>query len=317
MRTRLLSWIVCLPMLLSAQTKEWAPIGAKWYYNQIEWSEDGNRFIKNAKLVIFHCTKDSTIGNYPVKIIEVFERTIGNNLPILISRDFIYQHDDTIFYYNPYHDKFFVLYNFAAKPGDTIHVHNQPFTPIPSFNAWTAPIPSFSYVVEGYDSIEIDGIYYRKQVVTNDFDNSSWAVTYTGSVNIIEKIGNLQYFYGPPFVSPLLPVETLPILRCYDDSMLHYKNSLWEYTCDMLKINFITKDKIKIFPNPFVNYVSIKSIQPIAWVELYSISGQRVLHTKGNDMYSIQLNTTNLLKGFYLLKMKTSEKLYYQKLLKP
>lgn len=76
-----------------------------------------------------------------------------------------------------------------------------------------------------------------------------------------------------------------------------YRN--WTNVDTQLKKN----SNIEIYPNPFKNYVHLKSVSPIRSIEVYSTSGQVVLVVNNpSDL----LDLSSLPKGSYILKLISS-----------
>lgn len=303
MRKLILFLILFNSVNLIAQV-EWAPLGAKWYFN-LPSSTSGD-------YVAFESKKDSTIQCKNVRIIDV--RLNGTTL---VSQEYIYQNGDSVFYYNSNYNSFFLLYNFSAKAGDTITVHSSKFKPTKAFFSYYDSIIDFKYKIISIDSILISGKWLRRQKVEN-IHNSLWGLTEpTGGDNdyIIDKIGSITYFFG---VSPMIyPEQNLSILRCYSESGFVYKNPLWTQDCDgfsAIQENKIFDNDI-IYPNPFTNQLNIKIGEPIETIEIFDINGLKLL-TVQQEKESVVLNTSFLNNGCYFLRITTKRHNYFKKIIK-
>jgi len=69
--------------------------------------------------------------------------------------------------------------------------------------------------------------------------------------------------------------------------------------------------KVAIYPNPASNYIMISGIENEATLEIYAISGQRILNLKCNDNAKISLD---LASGLYLAKITSEEKTVTKKI---
>lgn len=282
---------------------KWAPIGAKWYFNQPS-SESGN-------YVLFDTLKDSIINGKNVREIEV--KLNGNDI---ISREYLYQAMDSIFYFNSNSNSFHLLYNFSAKNGDTITVHNEKFKPTKGFFSYYDSIPYFKYKIISIDSLEYLGDFIKRQKVTS-LATGDWGFFDGNSSDnyILNKIGSLTYFFGKN--GNITPEENVSIIRCYNDSVFSFENPLWIQDCDFVSAihNNIIIDDIAIFPNPFHDQLNIKLSEPIEFVEIYDISGLTLMDIQQkNDLHII--NTSSLTNGFYILKIKTQHHIYSKKIIK-
>ncbi len=74
-------------------------------------------------------------------------------------------------------------------------------------------------------------------------------------------------------------------------------------------------DDLTVFPNPFGDYIRIRSRLPVLKAELFNLEGKEVLgksHLKGQDA----LNTSCLKPGVYFLRIQTKEGLFLHKVIK-
>ncbi|MBK8504001.1 MAG: hypothetical protein IPL46_18415 [Saprospiraceae bacterium] len=104
-----------LPLISQIEPIEWAPIGAKWWYNYTMGVSDPSIVIQTMESI-----GDTVILNKNCRILknDVDLNGDGNLAPQ--SNRFIYQNGDTVFYYNDVLNKFSILYNLAASNGDTL-----------------------------------------------------------------------------------------------------------------------------------------------------------------------------------------------------
>lgn len=75
---------------------------------------------------------------------------------------------------------------------------------------------------------------------------------------------------------------------------------------------------IKIFPNPFQAYFNVQSNQPIQGIQLMNIQGMKILHKQfSRDRHQIQINTSNLSPGVFLVKIQTYQnEMFIRRLIK-
>lgn len=77
----------------------------------------------------------------------------------------------------------------------------------------------------------------------------------------------------------------------------------------------ITKSTVKIYPNPVVDFVSIKHSSKIDAVEVYNVAGQKVGISKWNAA-SGTMDMRNLAPGIYIIKVKTGNDVKAVKVIK-
>lgn len=83
---------------------------------------------------------------------------------------------------------------------------------------------------------------------------------------------------------------------------------------NILSVSEIIEEQLKIYPNPVSNILTIKSeINPIDKVEIYSVLGKKI-KTIDSDFENI--NTGDLSKGIYLLRIYTEKGIKVNKLIK-
>lgn len=285
--------------------KEWAPVGSKWHFNKP--SSESRDF------VVFESTKDTAIQGKSSHILEV-----KMNGTVLISKEYISQSKDSIFYFNANTNRFHLLYDFAAKIGDTIVVHKEKFKPTKAFFSYYDSINSFKYKVIAIDSIQISCEWFRRQKVEY-LENSSWGFTQPsggGNDYILDKFGSITYFFG---VFPAVyPEQNISILRCYNEAAFEYKNPAWDQDCDIvadLEEKIPGTNSVQIYPNPCNNQLFINISESILSIDIYNINGLKTVST-GENNGSMCLDISGLKQGLYFLRIKTKHCSYIKKIIK-
>ncbi len=81
--------------------------------------------------------------------------------------------------------------------------------------------------------------------------------------------------------------------------------------------NTLNENKIKLFPNPFVNKISIISHEIIRQISIYDLNGKLLKNVNPKDMASIDLNFNEKWKdGIYIIEIETDSYKTYKKLIK-
>jgi hypothetical protein len=298
-----LVFIFCCVHVFAQQ--EWAPTGAKWYYSTPGYYPESSSMYGSC--ITLESIKDTIIKNLTCKILEL--RTCNSNYSI--TRVFIHQSNDSIFYYNENYENFFLLYNFSAKIGDTVSVHNDTFTPTPAYLSYKQEAP-FEYKVVEIDSIEYSGIWLKRQKVTA-LDDLYWL----SGLYIVEKLGSDVYFFGRSAKVPLVAGYQFGELRCYSDNTLSYKSLTWNDNCDYTSIVSTSNiNNAKVYPNPAKDFIVIEhTSNKTINIEILDELGRNiyVFYAKENQ-YKLSLATFQ--SGIYFLKIINESNLQYIKFIK-
>lgn len=80
----------------------------------------------------------------------------------------------------------------------------------------------------------------------------------------------------------------------------------FEFTAEILAANEVTKKKINIYPNPVVDYLTINNDGKIKNVEIYNVSGQRLIAEEVNaEKASVDMRKMSV--GVYIVKVNTEK----------
>lgn len=296
--------IIALLMLLKLQSQAqiFAPIGAKWHYSI------GNIDFSGEKCAVLTVQKDTLINNINASVIEV--KLIDKpGVERIVSHEYVSRQNDSVMYYNPYDNQFHLLYNFSAKAGDTIHVHENLTRVTPGFLVHKLANDSiiFSYRILSTDSVMINGALKKRQIVAN-VPNSyySFETFKTDSFRvIIDGIYSFTYLFGR---AALMTMETpASMLRCYNDSTYNFKLAKWEKDCDYANSYNIgitensILNQIAFYPNPVkvkeTLTISAGKIKPTS-CRIINNLGETVLHS---DVQDNCITINNLPSGIYSL----------------
>jgi hypothetical protein len=276
---------------------EFAPIGAEWYYN---YEPDVTLDEGYQKITVL---RDTIIGNQSCRFLQV--RNIGYSYFYQNYYDYeagiiiLYEKDNIVYYYK--NNQFYVLYDFAAKAGD-------------SYNSISyMPNCSQTYKV-GIDSVTF--VEVDEQLLKN------FHVTLNDSfqTNYIEKIGYNEYclpqfglgceiLTGPHYPGPL---------RCYSDGDIGVYSTNIVSNCDYITSSIKNKifNDLKVFPNPADTYITISNPSKIKIkkIELIDFSGRIVQMWDATESTGNTLNIQHISPGIYLLKAETEDGIKTEKL---
>lgn len=271
----------------------WAPIGAKWYYNL---NEDDYTTIESIG--------DTIIQNKNCSILKLFH-------PLDSLKISTYNEDGKVWYFKS--GKFYKLYDFASKVGDTWQV-------VDIFNLCGAD-SLITIKVDSVGTTLING-NSLKYIVVSFLSNDEWGFHCYGDVGsshkIIERIGALGYLFPQRFCALDYPYRC--DLRCYsDDQFGHYETGIVD-SCNYVKDDASIISLYKrpfIYPNPTEKILNIDlgSSSTGTTATLYSLFGEKVmkLHL---DEQKRTMDLSELKEGYYILQILRNKNYSFYKILK-
>lgn len=265
-----------------------APVGAKWHYTETSMASNDIYY------TWFESVKDTIVIN------QACRKIIGRS-GCAWNTDYLFDRNDSVFFFNSNTQQFELLYNFAADVGDSWTIHH----PID----WGGDNDSTTLTVDSTDNIVIDGVVlkvlYTKTV--NGGHNNWWH--FQGKH--IQRI-------GAPYLFPVFGgCDPMPgSLRCYQDSEIFYKQT--EYECDYVSSVIAATDNIiSIYPNPVEDILSILVSGDLTDVEvqLFSADGQLIFQRSVISKIET-INLSSLSLGVYYVNVKLSHNNNYYRILK-
>ncbi len=254
-----------------AQTTDFAPVGATWYYSEVSFI-----IPYPEKFRLVEVTGEEVFQG---KLCRKIEGLTGCGLH---NPCYVFSQNDSVFYWSIHTSSFQLLYDFRAVPGDSWEIDGM----LPPVGAVRIQVDSLSTRVVGNDTLK------------------AWCVSYSPEwfdwgTEILEKVGN-TCFLGPS--SDLC--ENGPCgIRCYSDSANDLR--FVPYPCDTAIFTSKTKnipglEPINIYPNPFFDKITLRSGHELQGgsFQLFDHLGRLVLHqlvTTGG----IEIETTGLPNGVY------------------
>ena len=265
--------------ILSGQSIDFAPVGAKWYYTQ---HSDNYPYPAEFRLVEV-ISEQVFQGQICRKILGLTE---GCGLP---TTSYVFTRNDSVFFWSPYTAKFQLLYDFRASLGSSWLIEG--LSAGPSSDSLRVFVDSLSQRIVGSDTLKV------------------WHITNLGCYDwgneIIEKLGN-DYFLSPSFCL----CENGPSgIRCYADQSSEYH--FVTYPCDTSILisgtsDFLLNNAIQVMPNPFNETINISSDGTLnGYVfRLYDHVGRIVL-AENLSFGIIKIDTGHLLSGMYFWQINT------------
>lgn len=318
MKKSILLFCLTLLWLAGIHAQNFAPIGAKWYYSHDSSNDPPFPYTGYISL---ESIGDTVINGTQARVIE-----IKNSMKKqLLYHEYLAQQNDSILYYNPYLNRFVLLYNFSAKKGDTIHVHTNKTKVPPGFlNGQQDSIELFGYVITKIDSVQIGDSWFRRQHVSDaNYGGANWSFNGMGNTNalIVSKFGSDNYLFG--YTRLVSGFTTEPVLRCYEDTNTSYKNPNWDKACDYENGWQSTGEipfndyQVRLYPNPCKDILNI--ILPAASPSNISYSITNVLGSRQiGGALTATIDISTLAQGVYILNVYQNESvLANHKFIKP
>ncbi|MDD3978462.1 MAG: T9SS type A sorting domain-containing protein [Methanomicrobium sp.] len=318
---------IIISLFCNSLYSQWAPIGAKWYYDHTSGAPQ--------YLTVIESINDTLVLNKQCKVLKTYTIYVLGISPGIYQWDtlycplqYTYYDSSKVYLYDNILNDFYILYDFNAAAGDTITVKDSLFQ---GYCPDNFPGNLFQYKVDSISDTTINGINLKKQIVTTT-QNSDWFITDPYSPQgyypiIIERIGAFKYLFGAgSFVE-----GSISHLRCYEDSSISYHAPDWPDTlaCDYLYTLITNIKKIKdnnlitIFPNPAFDMVNIslssQDINTIYHLEIYDCFGNLIRKTeldKSNENSNYNFNVHSLSAGIYLIRVNTSCGFFESKFIK-
>jgi hypothetical protein len=265
-----------------AQTTDFAPVGAIWYYREIS-----TIMPYPEKFRLVEVTEEAV---YQGKLCRKIEGLTGCGLP---NPCYVFSQNDSVFYWSLNTAMFQLLYDFSALPGDSWDIAGL----LPPFGPVHVLVDSLTNKVVGNDTLKVWHINYTP-------DSFDWGN------EILEKVGN-ACFLGPS--SDLC--ENGPCgIRCYADPDMDYH--FVPYPCDTAIFTSKSTElsaftPIHLLPNPFHESITLHSNYPLMGYSfrLYDQLGQLV-HKQVLAAGDVTIETTDLPPGIYFGVVGDIEKGY-------
>jgi hypothetical protein len=176
-----------------------------------------------------------------------------------------------------------------------------------------------------YSTIEICEDDYYILAGVNTGDNS--LLTFTKDPNDKDPVKNCEPI--EPFVvnivPALIPDKTLPLVSgdssfynfylSTDNYINHYNNNICK-TNKGIPVNpyNYSNEEIQLFPNPAQSYFEILSKKDIISIEICNVLGA-IIYNQSINNKSARIDTEQLVKGIYFIKLNTKEEIITKKLI--
>jgi len=212
--------------LLGAQGTDFAPVGARWYYSEVDFA------LRTVPHIIESVSKEDYQGKWCSKL-------VSSSNDIFPNPAYVYTENDTVYYFSPSSNQFEMLYDFTAGVGDTWVVGG-----LHAFDFEGNPVYADTIKVDSMSVLSVNGQDLKVWHISNTF----W---FDWGGLIIEKVGNDKLFM------PKVGLITAYVwgLRCFDSP--EYEFQFVPYPCDTV-FNYMGSSvtepyisiKLTAMPNP-------------------------------------------------------------------
>jgi len=269
---------------INAQSTNFAPVGAKWWVNQII-SEP----ILADSFVIVEVTGEELKEG---ELCRVISNLSGCGLP---NPAHVFNRNDSVFFFSERNNQFELLYDFKAEKGS-------------------------SWVVKGLSNLEFDIVVSVLDVGEGDWFgkvHKFWSIETTFNVwgqYIVENVGSLWYPGPTTNFGCFANHESYDAhrIRCYE-----YEDELYSFTfidCDSSPTIVSSKEEsinheINIFPNPASEFIILDGFMghKDLSVKIFDLSGTLVLE-KRRYIQGEHIEIGHLTSGSYIVLVYSQEK---------
>ncbi len=271
-------------LVLNAQN--WT-VGAKWIYEQEEYmptpEEEYRTFTKEKDTLI----QNRLCSQILEKFVIIYNNTISESSQ---GRHFLFQENQKVLVFEPDSMKFFPLYDFSKKSGDTLI----------TYCAWTNK--TLNLVV---DSVTISNL--GNQALKVQWVHTAGFGSCSMYGRIFERIGYGAYLFARPgFVDP----PPGGGLICFSDSLLTFPEGS---NCSLTVSSKepLVADLLKVFPNPTTDWIFFENAE-VEKIRVFSLFGQLLKIQNGGKELSLKAFPD----GVYLLEIQTSKGTFLKKAFK-
>jgi len=248
---KLILILFLLSTIATYAQKEFAPIGAKWYYRSIEGMNPPNE-----GYVLVESIGDTILGNKFARILKKRQfQTKGS----IVDWGFDFLHIDGEKIYQWGNGNYYLLYDFTAEKDTSWSIYSRDKNPCYTDSLGRVRVDSTG--VRTINNIELKSIHLSPA------DTSCWTL----GDEILQKIGSFYYLF--PDYNNICDIMDYPGLvgglRCYEDPEIGLYQ-VGNCPCDSM-----------------IKYVGINSVPTFTDISIYPVPVENVIQIKlNNTMYS-------------------------------
>lgn len=295
--------IIPLLFLLATYTNcfsqgNFAPVGTTWHYDMYSMITQFNY------PVVIQSTDTATVGGQLCYKIELTGNMYAGIGAVEHNTFYVYESNDSVYYYVQDNASFSLLYNFNAQVGDTLMLLADGYS-------GTNTVDTMIYTVSSQGSVNING--FSKKIF--GMTNLNPFALHELEGDVVEDIGSIMFLF--PQATLVFPLAGG--LRCFQDSIIGlYQTGLVANCNDVVGINELSSHpQITVQPNPFTSTIKIENNAYTAntKISIYDIPGRLVYQTQATGL-NTELELSALSKGIYMLKISDANFQVTQKIVK-
>jgi hypothetical protein len=273
---------------LASSAQQWAPIGAKWYY------DERFAFSGNVDYVLYSSEKDTIFkGQNCRKISKSHDFYCLDRPPF----ELMFDRNDSVFFYDPKLDTFQLLYRFNANKNDSwiLKIHEGQIGRNDTLNIF---VDSTGSMVANNQTLKILYVTYSIRYENDSMKYHS---------RIVEKFGDLLFMFNFYPSSNLACDMNWPNgIRCYEDTAFGNYHFALSDSCSYTwtGINSNGKRNLILFPNPADETIQISGLNEPASFTINDMDGKIA---ESGVIKDSQVVTKYLSKGIYLLRIINSK----------
>lgn len=232
----------------------------------------------------------------------------------IASLPFIHDFNDAVippFCWSYENEESFLRLNVDEETGDYgVAIGQVDYLMTPEIHTTTSMNFSFDYAT--YGGSASSSTFRVGYASTNNINNFTWLTP----VTVTEDIeGFERYSANIPSGAKYIAIQATEIGE--------FQNWFWIYPNYVLLDNITiaegdgieditSEDNVSIYPNPANNVINVNAASNINTVEVFNMMGQKVAAFDANDTH-VQINTTALSNGMYLMRITTENGVSNQK----
>ncbi len=289
MKIFLLSCFLLSVQFTFGQTNEFAPVGAKWWYDFSDGSAEGYKLLESIG--------DTIIGSKNCRVIgsTLYKKDLAYPAPTVdtVKQDNIYVYSDSGVVYSFTMGMFYQLYDFNSSIG----------------NVWEVGGVSTDGICDSVGEVVVDSVNFITiggfellQMHTSAVGADYWGF---GSKAILEKIGSLNYLLPIPS-NCLFDFYPGGPLRCYYDNTIGYYQIDSSITCDFVTEipDEFSEPSFYLWPNPINNLlnVSLENEMQNCLLSIFNLQGEK-LYCNEMKQSVIQVDMSHYPSGIYVIEM--------------
>ncbi len=286
--------ILLTGLLLPGIAQEFAPVGAEWHW------DERFAFSGNIDYIKFQSEKDTTILGESCRKITKRHPLLCNMRPEV---EFVFDRNDTVFFYDEIFNTFQILYDFNAETNDSWVI---------LFVDETNDADSLIITVDSTSTMIVNDEELKVLYVTYFKNDEYMPETYYS--RIIEKFGDMIYMFNWQPLSMVACDGNISFgLRCYEDNEFGFYSTGLADSCDYVYIwtgieNSLNENDISIYPNPAIEQITIEVPDKTnLQVKITDITGNLIIHEKFTE--SVNIGISGYASGVYLVSIYKNDKI--------